>query len=129
MPMSGWGRMTMVPTTARRDAGPVLNPITAGVVMTAFVLEPQPFRRGPSPEAAAVVGVAAAVVVLALFAAGVTCFGLAIAPIAELVHVHIRAANPALAGFWPAFAALALASFAAAAITAARAVEFLTPRD
>jgi hypothetical protein len=101
--------------------------------MTSFVLAPQPFRRGPSPAEAVVVGVAAVVAVMALFIAGVTCFGLAIAPVAEAFHVHIRAAEAALSGrladLWWVFAGLSLASFGAAAMVAAKAVEYLSPAD
>jgi hypothetical protein len=101
--------------------------------MTAFVLEPQPFRRGPSGEVAAVVGIASAAAVLALFAAGVAFFGLAIAPVAEALGVHVRAADPAfagqVAGLWPVFVVLTIASFVAAALVAAKAFEFLSPRD
>ena len=106
--------------------------------MTSFVLEPQPFRRGPSPEAAVVVGIAAAIIVLGLFVAGVTFFGLAIAfpmalPVAEAYHVHVRVADAAIAGrladFWWVFAGLAIGSFVAAAAVAVKAVSFLSPRD
>ena len=104
---------------------------------TAFVLEPQPFRRGPSPEVAGVVGVAAVIAVLALFAAGVTFFGLAIAfpiaiPVAEAFHVPFRIADAALAGtlanFWWLFAGLAVASFGTAARVAVKSSDFLSPR-
>jgi len=106
--------------------------------MDAFVLQPQPFRRGPSPEVAGVVGVAAVIAVLALFAAGVTFFGLAIAfpiaiPVAEAYHVHVRVADAALAArladFWPVFAAGSITSFFAAAAIAVKAARFLSPRD
>jgi hypothetical protein len=106
--------------------------------MQSFVLEPQPFRRGPSPEVAAVVGIAAVIAVLGLFFAGVTFFGLAIAfpiaiPVAEAHHVHVRVADAALAarlaGFWWIFAGASIASFFAAAAIAVRAVRFLSPRD
>jgi hypothetical protein len=101
--------------------------------MTSFVLEPQPFRRGPSPELAVVVGLASSVAVLALFVAGVTFFGLAFAPLAELFHVHVRVTGSALglrlADVWWIFAGLSIASFAAAAVITARACEFLSPHD
>src|SRR5262249_48139441 len=73
-----------------------------GAIMTAFVLESQPFRRGPSPEAAAAVGLVSVVAVLTLFAAGVTSFALAIA-------VH-----------W-LFAIMSIISFAGSAMVAVKA--------
>jgi len=106
--------------------------------MTAFVLQPQPFRRGPSPEVAVVVGLAAVVAVLALFVAGVTFFGLAIAfpiavPVAEAYHLTVRVADAALAerlaAFWWVFAGAAIACFAGAAVVTIKAVRFLSPRD
>ena len=48
---------------------------------TSFLLEPQPFRRGPSADVAVVVGLVSIVAVLTLFLAGAAFFGLAIAPI------------------------------------------------
>jgi hypothetical protein len=106
--------------------------------MTAFVLQPQPFRRGPSPEVAVVVGIAAVVAVLALFVAGVTFFGLAIAfpiavPVAEAYHLSFRVADAALAerlaAFWWVFAGAAIACFSGAAVVTVKAVRFLSPRD
>jgi hypothetical protein len=91
--------------------------INAGVTMTAFVLEPQPFRR-PSPEVAVSIGLASAVAVLTLFVAGVTCFGLAIAPIAGR-----------LMDLWWLYAGLSIASFAGAAVVAGKAAGFLSPDD
>jgi hypothetical protein len=102
-------------------------------MMTSFVLAPQPFRRGPSPAEAVVVGVASVVAVMTLFVAGVTFFGLAVAPVAEAFHVHIRVAEGALSGrlidFWWVFAGLSLASFTGAAMVAGKAVEYLSPAD
>jgi len=93
---------------------------------TSFLLEPQPFRRGPSAEVAVVVGFVSIVAVLAFFLAGAAFLGLAIAPIAspaaEAYHVRI-------ADLWWLFAGLSVASFAAAARIAARASVFLSPRD
>ena len=106
--------------------------------MTAFVLEPQPFRRGPSPEAAVAVAIGATVVVLGLFIAGVTFFGLAIAfpiaaPIAEAYHFHVKVADAALAAriadFWWVFAGASIASFVAAGAVAVRAVHFIGGHD
>jgi hypothetical protein len=106
--------------------------------MTSFALQPQPFRRGPSAEAAIIVGVAALIAVFALFVAGVTFFGLAIAfpiavPVAEAYHLPIRVADAALAerlaDFWWVFAGASIASFFSAAVVAVKAVRFLSPRD
>ncbi|HEY7970137.1 MAG TPA: hypothetical protein VID95_09085 [Candidatus Limnocylindrales bacterium] len=93
---------------------------------TSFLLEPQPFRRGPSAEVAVVVGLVSIVAVLTFFLAGAAFLGLAIAPIAspaaEVSHIRI-------ADFWWLFAGLSIASFAAAATVAARASAFVSPRD
>jgi len=106
--------------------------------MTAFVLEPQPIRRGPTPGVALGVAVMAVVAVFALFAAGVTFFGLAIAypiaiPVAQAHHLTVRVADAALAerlaDFWWVFAGAALATFGAAAVVANKAVTFLSPGD
>ena len=103
---------------------------------TSFLLESQPFRRGPSPMAAVVVGVASVAAVLTLFGAGVTFFALAIAgpmaiPVAEAYHVHMRVADAVIAGrladFWPVFAVASIASFGAAARVAAKVVGYLSP--
>ncbi len=80
---------------------------------TSFVLQPQPFRRGPSTEAALVVGIVAVVAVATLFVAGLTFFGLSIR----------------LAGFWWLFAGLSIASFAGAAVVAVKATHFVSPHD
>jgi hypothetical protein len=91
--------------------------------MTAFVLEPQPFRRGPSPEAAAAVVIGATVVVLGLFVAGVTFFGLAAAPIAD------ASPAPRPVGFSVVFAAASIAAFFAAAAIASKALHFVARHD
>jgi hypothetical protein len=96
------------------------------MMTTSFLLEPQPFRRGPSAEIAVVVGLASGVTVLALFLAGAAFLGLAIAPIAspaaEAFHLRI-------ADFWWLFAGFSIASFAAAATVAVKASAFLSSRD
>jgi hypothetical protein len=93
---------------------------------TSFLLEPQPFRRGPSAEIAVVVGLVSIIAVLSFFLAGEAFLGLAIAPIAsptaEANHVHV-------ADFWWLFAGLSIASFAGAAAVAARASAFLSNDD
>ena len=93
---------------------------------TSFLLEPQPFRRGPSAEVAVVAGLVSVVVVLTFFLAGAAFLGLAIAPIASPASeaFHIR-----IADFWWLFAGLSTASFAAAAAVAVKASAFLSPRD
>ncbi len=108
----------MVTALSARDAPGVTQTINAGVTMTAFVLEPQPFRR-PSPEVTVLVGLVSVVAVLTLFVAGVTFFGLAIAfPIAGR-----------LMDSWWLFAGLAIASFAGAAVVAGKATGFLSRDD
>jgi len=106
--------------------------------MTSSFSQSQPAQRGPSPTVAVVVGVIAVIAVFTLVMAGITFFGLAIAfpiavPIAEAYHLPIRAADAALAeqfaGYWWVFAALALASFVGAAVTAVKAVGALSPGD
>src|SRR5436190_16117544 len=111
---------------------------TSGDAMTSSFTQPQPVRRGPSPTVAIVVGVIAVIAVFTLLMAGITFFGLAIAfpiavPIAEAYHLPIRAADAALAerfaAYWWVFAALALASFVGAAVTAVKAIQALSPGD
>jgi hypothetical protein len=106
--------------------------------MTSSFSQTQPARRGPSPTVAVVVGVIAVIAVFTLVMAGITFFGLAIAfpiavPIAEAYDLPIRAADAALAeqfaGYWWVFAALALASFVGAAVTAVKAIQALSPGD
>jgi hypothetical protein len=104
--------------------------------MTSSFAEPRPARRGPSPIAAVTVGVIAVSVVLVLLVTGVTFVGLAIAfpiavPIAEAYHLPVSVADAALAekfaSIWWAFAALAVASFAAAAVVIVKVAAFLSP--
>ena len=104
---------------------------------TSFLLEPQPFRRGPSVDVAVAAGLASAIGVLTFFLAGAAFFGLAIAPIvtpaSAASEIHIRVADLAvavrLADVWWVFAGLSVASFAAAATIAARASAFLSNDD
>ena len=104
---------------------------------TSFLLQPQPFRRGPSAEVAIVLGLVSIVAVLTLFMAGAAFLGLAIAPIASPVagaaQIHLRVADMALAvrlaDLWWLFAGLSIASFAAAAAVAAKASAFLSNDD
>jgi len=107
------------------------------MMTTSFLLEPQPFRRGPSVDVAVVVGLVSIVAVLTLFLAGAAFFGLAIAPIVTPVsgasQIHVRVADVALAvriaDLWWLFAGLSIASFTAAAAVAARASAFLSNDD
>jgi len=104
---------------------------------TSFLLEPQPFRRGPSVDVAVVVGFVSIVAVLTLFLAGAACLGLAIAPIVSPAsgasQIHVRVAEMALAvrlgDLWLLFAGLSVTFFAAAAAVAARATAFLSNDD
>ncbi|HEX5824395.1 MAG TPA: hypothetical protein VFY18_08070 [Candidatus Limnocylindrales bacterium] len=109
--------------------------------MTASIAQPSTEgRRGPSAAAALAVGLVVAVVVTVLTVVGVTFVALAIAfpiavPIAAAYHLPVSTADAALAeqfaALWWAFAALAVASFGAAAVVAVKAIGFLspTPRD
>jgi hypothetical protein len=131
--------MTMAARSGAADAPGVACIAFPGAIMTtSFVLEPQPFRRGPSPEIAFLAGIAAIAAVLILFVVGVTFFALAIAfpiavPMAEAYHLPIRVADAALAnrlaGFWWLFGGLSIGSFVAAAVVAVKAVDFVSPRD
>ncbi len=93
---------------------------------TSFLLEPQPFRRGPSLDVAVLVGLVSSVAVLVFFLAGAAFLGLAITPIAspaaEVSHIRI-------ADFWWLFAGLSVASFAGAAIVAMKASAFVSNDD
>ena len=109
------GRMTMVAVAWRADAPGVSRTQHLGAIMTAFVLEPQPFRRGPAPAEAVAVGLASIVAVLTLFAAGVTFFGLAIG--GRLVDLRI------------VFAVLSVVAFVVSAAVTAKAFGFLSPRE
>jgi hypothetical protein len=84
---------------------------------------------------ALVIGAVSAIAVFALFIAGVTFFGLAIAfpiavPVAQAYQLPISAADAALAerfaGFWWASLGLAVASFFAAAVVAIKVVDVLS---
>ena len=104
--------------------------------MTSSFNPSQPVRRGPAPVNALIVGLIGGFSVLMLFVLGVTFVGLAIAfpiavPIAEAYHLPVKAADAALAAqfanFWWAFAALALATFAAAGVIVVKLIDFLSP--
>ena len=108
--------------------------------MTSSFSPSQPVRRGPAPANALIVGLVAGIAVVMLFVVGVTFVGLAIAfpiavPIAEAYRLPVSAADAALAqqfaGFWWAFAALAVATFAAAGVIVVKLINFLStaPRD
>src|SRR6185295_3735916 len=75
----------------------------------------QPARRGPAPANAVIVGLVAGLAVVMLVVLAIA-FPIAV-PIAEAYHLPVSAGDAALAeqfaGFWWAFAALALATFAA----------------
>lgn len=98
---------------------------------------PQPAERhGPNPTTGLIVGLIAGVVVLTLIVAGITFAALAVAvpiavPIAEASRIPVTVANRVLAeqlaGFWWAFAALAVASFSAALVIVVKLVGFLSP--
>src|SRR3954453_2439216 len=101
----GDGRMTMVsrgrlPDRVKRADLHSGEPSHIGSTETrmTFPVPTQPARRGPSPAAAAVVGVATIVAVFTLIMAGITFIGLAIAfpiavPVAEAYHLPVRAGD------------------------------------
>jgi hypothetical protein len=105
--------------------------------VTASLVQPETAApRGPGAGVALAVGLFAAVTVLVLFVAGMTFIGLAIAfpiavPIAEAYHVPISPADAGLAerfaAVWWAFAALAIASFAAAGVLVVKVIGYLSP--
>lgn len=105
--------------------------------MTSSPVQPQYVaERGPGAAAALIVGFIGAIAVLVLLVVGVTFAALAIAfpiaiPIAESYHLPVSAHDVALAeglaAVWWAFAALAIASFAAAGVTVVRLIAVLSP--
>jgi hypothetical protein len=105
--------------------------------MTAsFAPQPVPARSGANPVVAVAVVLLAAVAFMTLITAGFTFLGFAIAfpiavPIAEYFNVAFTSVDAAVAeaaaGFWWAFAALAVASFGAAAVVVVAAIKALTP--
>jgi hypothetical protein len=104
--------------------------------MTASFSESRPATRGPSPVAAAVVGLVVLVFVFVLATIGFTFLGLAIAfpiavPVAEAYHLPVKAADAALAsqlaGFWWVFLGLAGATFVAAGVIVVKLIGFLSP--
>src|SRR5690349_11866239 len=103
---------------------------------TAFHVQPAPARSEPSPVAVVAIVLVAAVAFLTLVTAGITFIALAIAfpmavPIADYFNVAVKPVDAAIAqqvaGFWWAFAALAVASFGGAAVVIAAAVRAVTP--
>ena len=93
-------------------------------------------RRGPGAAPTLVVGMIAAVSVLVLLVAGLTFFALAIAfpiaiPVALAYQLPVSATDAALAqqfaNLWWAFAALAIASFAAAGVIVVKAIAYVSP--
>lgn len=105
--------------------------------MTTSFSEPRrSSSSGPSPVAAVVIGLIATSAAVALFVAGVTFLGLAIAfpiavPVAAAYHVPVSAADAALAerfaAFWWVFAGLCIASFVAAGVIVVKAISYLSP--
>lgn len=104
--------------------------------MTASFDQLRPAHSGPTPAAALTVAIIAGIAVLTLIVAGVTFLALAVAfplavPIAESYNLPVSAADTALAArfaeLWWAFAALAIASFAAAIVVIVKAISFLSP--
>jgi hypothetical protein len=103
---------------------------------TAFQFQPAPARSGVSPAAAVAIVVVAAVAFLTLITAGFTFVGFAIAfplavPVAEYFNVVVTSTDIAIAqqaaGFWWAFALLAVASLGAAVLVVVAAIKALTP--
>jgi len=101
--------------------------------MTSSPVQPQSVA---GVAASLIVGVVGVIAVLVLFVVGMTFVGLAIAfpiavPIAVAYHIPVSAHDLALAeGFasvWWAFAALAIASFAAAGVTVVKLIAVLSP--
>ena len=105
--------------------------------MTSSPVQPQYVaERGPGAVPALIVGFTGAIAVLVLLVVGVTFVALAIAfpiaiPIAESYHLPVSARDVALAeglaAVWWAFAAFAVASFAAAGVTVVKLISFLSP--
>jgi len=94
----------------------------------------QPARRGSS--SALIVGLAGAATILVLLVVGLTFFGLAVAfpiaiPVAQAYHLPVSASDAAIvarfAPLWWAFAGLAIASFAAAAVVLVKVINFVSP--
>jgi hypothetical protein len=94
-------------------------------------------RGGGTGSAAAVtIGILAAIAVLALFTAGMTFLGLAVAfpiavPVAQQFHVAISATDFALAerfaAFWWVFGIFSIVSFVGAGVVAVKAIQHLSP--
>jgi len=104
--------------------------------MTASFAPVQSVRSEPTPAAVITAIVAAGFGVLTLITAGITFFALAVAfpialPIAQAYNVPVSAADMAIAArfadLWPAFGALAFASFAAAVLVTVKLISYLSP--
>ncbi|MFL5749002.1 MAG: hypothetical protein ACJ767_00150 [Chloroflexota bacterium] len=104
--------------------------------MTTSFAQLRPARNGPSPAAAVTAAILAGVTVLTLIVTGITFLALAVAfpiavPIAEAYKLPVSAADIALAArfaeLWWVFAALAIASFAAALVVIVKVISFLSP--
>jgi hypothetical protein len=98
---------------------------------TALNVRPAPARPDVAPLAVVAIVFAAAIAVVTLITAGISFGALAIAfplavPVAEYFDVPFSLADGAIAaqvaGFWGAFAALAVASFGLAAVVAVAAL-------
>ncbi|HEX5012717.1 MAG TPA: hypothetical protein VFV72_01070 [Candidatus Limnocylindrales bacterium] len=94
---------------------------------TAFNVHPAPARAGASPLAVVAIVFVAAIAFVTLVTAGITFAALTVAfpaavPIAQYYDVPFTAADAAIAeavaGYWWAFAALAVTSFGGAALVA-----------
>jgi hypothetical protein len=105
---------------------------------TAFSVQPAPAPSGASPAATLAIVLVAFVASMALVTAGITFASLAVAfplavPVAEYFDVAYTAFDAAIAeqiaGFWWAFAALAVASFGAALLVVLATIRALSPAD
>jgi hypothetical protein len=128
--------MTIVAAAVLPDAGDTRNHIETGAPMTASFAHGQPARREPTATAVAAAAIVVSVTVLSLIVAGITFMALAIAfpiaiPIAQAYHVPVSAADIAIAArfaeLWWAFAALAIASFAAVVLVLVKFISFVSP--
>ena len=108
--------------------------------MTASFAQVRPVTSEPTPAAAIAAILLAGMTILTFIVAGITFLALAVAfpiavPIAEIYDIPVSAENMAIAArfadLWPAFAALAFASFAAVILVTVKTISFLspTPRD
>ena len=104
--------------------------------MTASFDQLRPASNGPTPAAAVTAAIVAGITVLTLVVAGITFFALAVAfpiaiPIAQAYNVPVSATDIAVAErfaqLWPAFVALAFASFGSAILVMVKLISFLSP--